>query len=348
MKDLENALSSKDIVHICHLITTYMLKNQCKKLVKFIVDQHNRFYLDTHLRVIPFIVSRIKTIRSNEYKVTKRINRVSICELFVMLSQMPRHQSTSLEQKTYIPSEQQYRFIVKVRNTTVDCNTFVKYIMRFISDADHTFTHSVLSLIKHCVSYNQKGIIYELSHLYKSKAVVNVSLLQAEVEFEGIDVSNYNSVTVFLFYLMLFICPSDRKWICKNIVELCLQNLQKKHFNIVLMGYDIAFCLDLYTNYHMHNPFYTSTVLQCAVKIDYLFESLANDFPKVKIPTESFQTDECEIKTDALFTFPEIQLNSSPKLCNSSPIEDTVRIITIDGSKKKEKTAYDIHKGPML
>ena len=342
MKDLEQALSSKNTMSLCNLLTTYMLKHKCKQLVKFLIDQYARFYTDIHLSVVPFMVARIKQIQENGHSVSHRITRLSICELFVLLSQMPRHDDSSMLQKNHEPAPQEYRFLVKARGATVDCDTVVNHVMHFVHEPDQTMRYGVIALIKECVSCNSKGIASELSFLYASKAVVDHVALSSEVELRDVSLPKESSIAVFLHYILLLLCPPDRREICESFVDLSLMNLQKRHFNFLLRAYDVAFCPDIHVAYRFQNPYYTSIVLQCVAKIDYLYDNLSPDFPKVKLPKVHFQADIYQIKTDILFTFPQKQLRAdTPKLCNDV---DVVRTITIDQNKKKEKITYNIKK----
>ena len=341
MKDLDDAISKKKTVLICELVTTYMFKNKTKQLIKFFIDQYNRFYVNQYLLVIPFFNSRIQTIRKHNYSITHRITRISMCEIFVLLSQIPKHDDSSMLQKNHEPIAKDYCFLVQVRDTTIDCNTFVQYVLQFIHEPCQQIRYSLNNLVKAIVSGNSREITYELSYIYESKSNIDTSKLQSEPELQSISLSNDSCITTFLIYVMLLLCSTERKWICVQMSELLLYDVQRKHFNMLLQIYDVAFNKELYRQYVFQNPYYTTTVLQCTIKIDYLFETIGVNYPKIKIQKESYQTNRNEIKTNALFTFPEIKQDSTPKLILDTPDKQSTKTIIIH-EKKKDK--YQIEK----
>ena len=126
---------------------------------------------------------------------------------------------------------------------------------------------------------------------------------------------------------------------CKHMVEFALMDLSKVHFNYVLLCIDVSCNPEMLTKYRLHNPHYTSVVLQCAMKIDYLFESLQEEYPKVKFKKDSLEEDS---NTNMLFTFPSMQPERPKVPMIQEPTEKNVKTVVISNAKNKQKTTYDI------
>lgn len=307
MKDLEQHLISNSIMKICDTVAHYVCKKKTKQLVHFFLTQYNDYYLNNNVLCLQFIHDRIGTLRRHSYSYTKRIVRVTICELFVLLAHLHRKPKIKLMTRkatTTCVFERPSKFPVFFRGKTISSTSYVEGIKHLCNlDEKHEvlFYHLLYSSIG---SYNPEGITHALSELFRYKTMIKVTSLKKQNEMKDIDI--IDNITAVLGFVCLSLCKDDlRRFHCKNIIDLLMI---KPNFNMLLMAFNLMASIHFQEIYTTNNTFYLPVILQCSAKIEYIYEDLFHTEYKhlqkhlEKITLKSSATED---DFDPLFTIPE-------------------------------------------
>jgi hypothetical protein len=128
---------------------------------------------------------------------------------------------------------------------------------------------------------------------------------------------------------------------------------------MLLMAFDIMACPNFDQKYSTKNNFYFPITLQCAMKIEYMFNDLfrteykglklnqssiqSNEPPNEKVNVKDVKADNDEESFDALFTIPEKKITTNKKQLISNDILLT-KIIILNNHNPKDKNIYNISK----
>lgn len=366
MKDLEQDLISQDIIKVCDTVAHYVLKKKTKQLIKFFLTQYNSFYLNDNLLYIHFVHDRINTLRSHLYSFTKRIVRITVCELFVMMSQSPRKSKITLMKASGCSGNQVIvvppptKFPIVFREKTISNLTFVQGLKR-LCNIESTYELLIHKLLYALRDYDPETITLCLSKLFKYKTLIKINALKQQDEMQTLNVpDNFTSI---LCFICLSVCDDhSKREHCYKIIDLITI---KSNFNMMLMAFNIVACPNFEQKYVYKNSFYFPITLQCTVKIGYVYEYLLNSeykhLQKLVIEDaliiEKEYDDESEEEFDALFTIPELQhrcennkgggqlLSPSSYYDNDNISHNKIIIIRKgNSSSTKEKCIYNISK----
>ena len=373
MNDLENHIISKDVLRTCQTVAQYACKKKCKTLITFLIGQYSDYYLNDNVLFIQFMVNRIRSIHECSHSVSKRIVRVSLCELFITMLQFQRKPkikmiSTNKTQPCSVPA-----FHMSFRNRMITNSTFMSGVKQ-LCNLDDTHEKIVNSLLFYCKRDYQSSKITEiLSTLYRYKAIIRLSKVTQQEEMVQISEDmyqlpdNFNSILIFL---CVSVCQSNtlRKSLCTDVLRLFII---KPSFNLLLLAFNIGLTTSFERYYGFKNNFYLPVVLQCAIKVDYLYnELILTDFPKIILEQEcvekenhnaNHQKDNHNVNHnvnhqndsgkdddfDMLFTMPDIK--KVPPKIQSTIMNDLTKnqikvIVLRNQNQSKDKNVYNISK----
>lgn len=359
MKDLEEDLISKDIMKICTTVAHYVCKKKTKQLVMFFITQYNDYYLNDNVMCIRFIYDRISTLQNHSYSYTNRIVRVTIVEMFVMMALLQRNPKIKLQIRSGSNTSKitetpkllfQKQFPILFRGKTISCRTYLHGINR-MCNLDSKTEATLQELIYHCVyDYQPEIITKSLSELFRCKAIVKLTTLKQQYEVS--DINLQDSFISVLSFVCLSLCNDEKKaQHCKHLFHLIAL---KPNFNLMLMAFNIMACNDFHRKYTNTNSFYFPIILQCSMKIEYVYDELFNTEYKhllkkiiheTVLPYDEKEKEkEAEDEFDPLFTIPEIKEKNKVKSVTSKYYVQNKMIILKTSSSVKDKSIYNISK----
>lgn len=368
MNDLENHIISRDILKTCQTVAQYGCKKKVKPLLTFLITQYSDYYMNDNVMFIQFMVDRILSIQECSHSISKRIVRISLCELFVALLQLPRKPKIkmikTLKKRIDSNNIDIPPFHMLFRNKMISSMTYLSGLKQ-LCNLDNTHLSLIHSLLYYCKQDHKPNIITEkLSILYRYKAIINLQKLKQQSElldfkehFQDIFPDNFYSVLVF-------ICLSiSNRFDCMYVLYLFML---KPHFNLLLLAFNIASTPYFEQIYSTKNTFYLPVVLQCAMKVDYLYNEMCqSDFTTLSIEHEKIDQypgnsskntitknttgDEDETDSedfDVLFTLPEKKPHK-PVEPMIDFTQNQVKVIILKNqnqSQSKDKNMYNISK----
>jgi hypothetical protein len=366
MNDLENHIISRDILKTCQTVAQYGCKKKVKTLITFLITQYSDHYMNDNVMFIHFMVDRILSIQECSHSISKRIVRVSLCELFVALLQLPRKPKIKMIKTLKKTIESNNidipPFHMSFRNKMISSMTYLSGLKQ-LCNLDDTHQSLIHSLLYYCKQdYKPNMITEKLSLLYRYKAIINLQKLKQQSElsefkdnFQDIFPDNFYSVLVFLCLSI-----SDR-FQCWYVLYLFML---KPHFNLLLLAFNIASTPHFEKVYSTKNTFYLPVILQCAMKVDYLYNEMCQtDFTtltleqeaidkypmnysktttKNRIGDEEDTTDSEDF--DVLFTLPE-KKPFKPVEPMIDFTQNQVKVIILKNqTQSKDKNMYNISK----
>ena len=313
MKDLEQHLITKNILGICNTVAQYVCKKKTKQLLSFFLSQYNEYYMNNNLLCMRFICCRIQTLQKHSYSYTKRIVRVTICELFIMLCHLPRYAKINMISNRKYKGDSFTKFPIRFRGKTISNTSYIQGI-KHLCNLEGEYEELLNSLLYCCVIlYDPSAITTILSKLFRLKTIIKFNMLKHQPELEGIDI-NDNFVSILCF-ICLSLCNDDGRYVhCKHIIHM---TMIKPGFNMLLMAFNIMSCTDFESKYTDKNSFYFPIILQCCVKIEYIYQELFNT--EYKHLQKHLITTTLSSDFDPLFTIPIIKTNHQTIVSEYSP-----------------------------
>ena len=365
MNDLENHIISRDILKTCQTVAQYGCKKKVKPLITFLITQYSDYYMNDNVMFLQFMVDRILSIQECSHSISKRIVRISLCELFVALLQLPRKPKIKMIKTLKKGIESNTSdippFHMSFRNKMISSMTYLSGLKQ-LCNLDDTHQSLIHSLLYYCKQDHKPSIITEkLSILYRYKAIINLQKLKQQSElfdfkdhFQDIFPDNFYSVLVFICLSL-----SDR-FECLYVLYLFML---KPHFNLLLLAFNIASTPNFEQIYSTKNTFYLPVNLQCAMKVDYLYNELCQtEFTNLSIEHEKIDQHPSKNTTtknttgdgddsdsedfDVLFTLPEKKPHK-PVEPMIDFTQNQVKVIILKNqnqSQSKDKNVYNISK----
>ena len=367
MNDLENHLKSQNIMKTCETVAHYVCKKKSKQLVSFLLVQYGNHYLNDNVECIHFLHDRIRTIRNHSFSGSKRIVRVSMCELFVVLLQLNRQSKIKMmtTKRDFMKhSSVPQQFPIHFRNKVISNSSFMNGIKN-LCNLDDTHEKVIQQMVFSCkVEYDPTLITHCVSTLFRYKAIVKVAKIKQQPEMEGLkDQLGDHFISVLAFICLALLSGREdrvKRSYCEYIFDLIMI---KPSFNLTLLAFSVMACPHFNKVYCTKNTFYHPIVLQCAMKVDYIYKDLCeHDYPKFSIedesvslrvrspdaPSDSKRKDEDEEDDfDVLFTIPEKKAQPQRPLEASTDMDPRQNIKTIilkTNSQPKDKNMYNISK----
>ena len=135
----------------------------------------------------------------------------------------------------------------------------------------------VNEFITHCVST-----------LFRYKAIVKVAKIKQQPEMEGLkDQLGDHFISVLAFICLALLSGREdrvKRSYCEYIFDLIMI---KPSFNLTLLAFSVMACPHFNKVYCTKNTFYHPIVLQCAMKVDYLYNEMCqSDFTTLSIEHE--------------------------------------------------------------
>ena len=354
MNDLENHIISKDILKTCQTVALYGCKKKVKPLITFYISQYSDHYMNDNMLFIQFMYDRIQSIQDACYSISKRIVRVSLCELFVALIQLQRQPKIKM-----LSSKKNNDFVTKpfhmsFRNTMMKSTTFISGVKQLcnLDDMHEKVIHSLIYYYVH--DYQPKIITESLSTLFKYKAIINLQKVKQQPELTEIKEKLSDNFYSLLVFLCISLCKDvKRKTICESVLSLFLL---KPTFNLLLLAFNIGMTPSFNKVYSMKNTFYIPVILQCTIKVDYLYQELCQTefsnlvLDKEKLTPEDYKSAQTEEDTDedfdVLFTMPEKKPYTQIQP-NIDLTQNQIKVIILKNqntSQGKDKNMYNISK----
>lgn len=276
MKDLEMDICSGDVMKVCETVAHYTCQKKVKQLITFYLTQLNDYYISNNVMLLMFVSDRVTTIKSNTFE--DRITKVSLCELFVVMTLLKRKEKQKWmlsPSKCSIECSAIYRqneFMVTFRGHKIPCSRYVM-ILKELCNLDYNHEDIVICLIYSCtIEYNAQRITQCLSILFKYTTVIKMTSLKKQQELSHIHElpNHFHSI---LYFIALGV-SNKNIYHSRKIVDMLML---KPHFNLMLTLFNVSYLPHFEKAYYFDKSFYSPIVFQCAMKIGFLYKDLYDE-----------------------------------------------------------------------
>ncbi len=337
MDDLKESLINCDIDSICKITSELVCQNRVKQLVVFFIKEFNEFYINGFLHSILFFHTRLNTIQKvllecKQKPYQSRVLRTSICELFVMLSQIPRKQVQyrNVKQKNvnYVNVPSQFSFRVNQQHIT-NSETVLNHLKTFYY-SDSSFDDYLKILLYHVTCSKDQGEILNILNVITTqiKTSISVNLFdQPKMKHIASNESKGQQDIVFLlFYMVIELCSDEKIAWCQRILDIYSVDYKKgcrnHRFNLLLLAYSICSCDNFTSTFMLHNKYCNAKVLECAFKIDFHYMKIAETNANISINHGNKCKDDDGLQSSNLSEH-ESETDTYIDLLFSSPQKDT-------------------------
>ena len=325
MDELLQAMYENNLHDVCLMSAQQICQNKLKQLLNLAIHEYANNYLNINLCSISFIFDRLRKIIQNMKDLKKgyhsRIIRISICEIFIYLIQIPRYPIaivSNFKGEPSIPKGYHDGIIFHipynqcVNSTHIDSNRCIDILKSyFIGERN---VESKLSRLLYCVTKRDfEGIrthILWIIHRTKTIALtknISFSLNDDNTEASTTDKNDgvTNDFVGLLFLIAICSSPKEHQPWCNKLAYIYFTNYAKStkisRINILFLAYKICICsMEQFDRvFNIKNKYLNKTVLQCALKIDYIYQDICDKHESINIYDENILNKKKELyRTD--------------------------------------------------
>lgn len=312
MDELVASLTHQNIHDICVISARYLCQNKLKQILNLVIHEFSNNYLNTHLCSVVFLHSRLQKIVDNmnlkgqRFTYQNRIIRICVCELFVYLAQIPRSPINDVPKVKEPVNPVSYSphvifhvpYVIK-NSYYVDIATYMDILLSYYIDEPDI--NEKLRRLLYCLSTKDfESIRTHLQWLVqrtRSTSLTNNIHLEDDMVTDskweqGTIVKNQNDFVWLLFFITIRSAPDRLKIWCKRLMMIYFTNFTKSvkstRMNLLYLAYQIAISADQFEHiFDDTNRFYNKIVLQCALKIDFIYEEMAERYGNIDLCREA-------------------------------------------------------------
>lgn len=342
MDDLKQSIITSDVVSICKITAEQVCQNLTKQLIAFFIKEYCEFYINGFLHSLLFFHTRLqsihKAILENKQKpYQSKVLRTSVCEMFVMLSQIPRKQVNYRNVKikqvntTNVPRNFSFRIGKQFIHSVEFLDNLKKYYY-----SDSSLDNYLHILIYHVMcSKDQNEILHILNVITSQvKTSISVNLFDNPIlkDLKKEDNKYPQDVVFLLFYIIMELCSEEKLVWCKRIMNIYNFDYKKSNknnrFNLLLLAYSICSCDTFSSTFVIHNKYCNAIVLECAMKIDFHYLQITETNSNISLYTKTLDSKELGKKNNN--SEPTIESDSYVNLLFSSPQKNPKMSFYID------------------
>lgn len=322
MDELVMSLTNQNIHDVCVISARYLCQNKLKQLLNVIIHEFSSNYLNTHLCSVLFLHNRLQKIEDNmnlkgqRFAYQNRMIRICICELFVYLTQIPRSPITDVPKvkepitpTSYNPHVTFYVPYVNKNIHYIDITSYMEILLSYYIDEPDI--NEKLRRLLYCLSIkdfeNIRTHLQWIVQRTKSVSLTNNIHLEDDMISEsrcdtGIVLKNQNDFVWLLFFITIRSAPERLKIWCKRLMKMYFTNFTKSvkstRMNLLYLVYQITISADQFDRiFDDTNRFYNKLVLQCALKIDFIYEEIAERYENIDLGQDVVNTKTKKIGT---------------------------------------------------
>ena len=315
MDELVTSLTHQNIHDVCVISARYLCQNKLKQILNLVIHEFSNNYLNTHLCSVVFLHSRLQKIVDNmnlkgqRFAYQNRMIRICICELFVYLTQIPRSPIVDgpKSKDPSTPTSYNPHVIFHVphvikNNYYMDITMYMDILLSYYIDEPDI--NEKLRRLLYCLS--TKDFENIRTHLQWIVQRTRNTLLTNNIHLEddmitestyenGIVLKNQNDFVWLLFFITVRSAPKRLKMWCKRLMKIYFTNFTKSvksaRMNLLYLAYQITINADQFEHiFDETNRFYNKLVLQCALKIDFIYEEIAERYGNIDLCQEVVST----------------------------------------------------------
>lgn len=312
MDELVTSLTHQDIHDVCVISARHLCQNKLKQLLNVVIHEFSRNYMNTHLCSVLFLHSRLQKIVENmnlkgqRFAYQNRMIRICICELFVYLAQIPRKSIADVPKLKDLASPASYNpdvifhvpYVIK-NNYYIDITSYMDLLLSYYID-EPDINEKLRQLLYCLITKDFESIRTHLQWIvYRTRSTSltnNIHLeddMFIEPKYENGMVLKYRYDFVWLlFFITVRSAPNRVKTWCKRLMLIYFTNFTKSvksaRMNLLYLAYQLTTSTDHRFEHIFDdtNRFYNKLVLQCALKIDFIYDEMAEKYGNIDLGKE--------------------------------------------------------------